>query len=129
MSHTDMNQNAQTPVYTEILDDEDDILPLEGAEKPAGQHEGEMSLAAIYTKLLQHGSLKLTIDRDSLVRLRKGLADTKYNSNQKLIKAGMQPDSKRIEYTIVQEYEETIDVLVSFQAGASIRIRGIEGGL
>jgi hypothetical protein len=126
-----MNTTTQ-PEYTTILDVEDieEIKENTEIESSEGNHptEGEMSFAAIYRRLLEFETLSLTINTEDEKRLRKGLTDIKYANNQKLIKSGLTPNNRRIDFTTLKKNEETgtSEIMISLAKGAGIVVLGID---
>lgn len=117
--------STDTEQFDEILDVDD--LADDGAAV-APMAEGETSFASIYQQLLELQDMIIEIGEHDLGRLRDGLADVKYRTNQRAQKAGVRLDKRRIEYAVIDNLPETgtIKVRVSFKQGNGLKIIAVQ---
>lgn len=121
---TQATEQQTEPQYTEVLDDDDlESVGEAGGLSKTEQTNSTMPFAVIYARLLQHGAIEVEIYDHQSDLLRRGVTDAKYHSNQKALKAGIQADTRRIEYAVVGENSEkhTMKVRISFNdSGLSV---------
>lgn len=102
--------------FTQILDIEDE-----------SSDDDQLSFTELYKSLLQHRDITVTINADDFNRLKTGLTQEKYESNQKAKKASIEYEKQPIEYSVLESGEEgTAKIRIRFTPRRSIRLLGIE---